>query len=340
MAKRLKVLIVDDSLVFREIMAKAIAADPFLEVVATAQDPFQARDMIELHAPDVLICDVEMPKMSGIEFLRRLLPQYRVPVIVVSSQQSGVLDALPSGEVHFIAKPGWNTVSSVEPFLMELTAKVRAAAHTRVVPPTVTSVQSDQGTDSKTVIAIGASTGGTEALAKLISELPPLMPPILIVQHIPPKFSEMFAERLNRISALDVKEAASGDKLRHGRVLLAPGDRHMRLARSQDGYVVDCRDGERVNGHKPSVDLMFESVAKEAGSHAVGIILTGMGYDGAKGLMSMRRKGARTIGQDEASCVVYGMPRAAFEIGAVEKQLPLERISRYLIQLMERRLPG
>ncbi|WP_438447993.1 protein-glutamate methylesterase/protein-glutamine glutaminase [Gorillibacterium sp. sgz5001074] len=342
--KRIKVLVVDDSMVFREIMARALSSDPGLLVV-TAGDPFEARDRIEENAPDVLVCDVEMPRMNGIEFLRRLLPQYPVPAVIVSSAQAGVFDAMHAGAVDFLAKPGWNTVSQVEPFLMELIAKVKTAAATRVVLPgaakemePVPSAMKPAGYEPGTLIAIGASTGGTEGLARIMQELPPGMPPIAIVQHIPPLFSELFAERLDRISALRVKEAADGDKLLPGVVLLAPGDRHMRVKRLPGGgFGVELHDGERVNGHKPSVDLLFESVAREAGSHAVGVILTGMGYDGAKGLMAMRRKGARTVGQDEASSVVYGMPKAAYEIGAVEKQIPLERMARHLVQLLNGR---
>jgi len=337
--KKIRVLVVDDSIVFREVLSRGVSSDPTIEVVATANDPFDARDKILQYQPDVMTCDVEMPKMNGIEFIRRLLPQYPLPVIVVSTVSGAVFDAMNAGAVDFVAKPDVRSVRSVEIFINEMIGKVKIASAAKVqTGKTVTTSPkiSDKAniTYMNRIIAFGASTGGTEAIYSVLRYLPRNIPGIVIVQHIPPGFSRMFAERLNSTTDLDVKEAQTGDFVEKGRVLIAPGDQHMKIKKVGEKYRVTCIEGDKVNGHCPSVDILFESVAKEAGRNAIGVILTGMGYDGAKGLLSMRRKGARIIGQDERSSVVYGMPKVAFEIGAVEKQVSLEVIPKEILALL------
>lgn len=336
--KRIRVLVVDDSLLFREVLARGISSDPYIEVVAKAVDPFDARDKILEFRPDVMTCDVEMPKMNGIEFIRRLLPQYKLPIIVVSTVSEAVLDAMNAGAVEFVAKPNVQSAKSVEDFINDLIFKIKIAVNAKVLMPKLDSILKPASGDifnQNKIIAIGASTGGTEAIYTLLSRLPSNAPGIVIVQHIPPGFSKMFADRLNSSTGLIVKEAKTGEFLEQGKVLIAPGDKHMRIKKVGSMYKVECFEGDKVNGHCPSVDVLFESVAKECGSNAVGIILTGMGYDGAKGLLSMRKKGARTIGQDEKSSVVYGMPKVANNIGAVEKQASLENMPRVLFSMLK-----
>jgi two-component system chemotaxis response regulator CheB len=337
--KKIKVLVVDDSMVFREVIARGLSADPQIEIVATAQDPFEARDKILKYEPDVMTCDVEMPKMNGIEFLRRLLPQYSIPVIVVSTVSDCVFDAMKAGAVDFVTKPNLGLARTVEDFLYDLTAKVKIASESKVPIKrqsiTRQEVSGNISVDSSRIVAIGSSTGGTEAIYSILKHLPRSCPGIVVVQHIPPVFSKMFADRLNNQTQLQCKEAENGDFVEPGKVLIAPGDHHMRIKKIGERYKVEVFKGEKVNGHCPSVDLLFESVAKEAGNKAIGVILTGMGYDGAKGLLSMRRKGARTIGQDQKSSVVYGMPKVAFNIGAVEKQTSLENIHQLLYSMLK-----
>jgi two-component system, chemotaxis family, protein-glutamate methylesterase/glutaminase len=337
---RIRVLVVDDSLLFREFLSRGLSVDPVIQIVATASDPYDARDKILTFKPDVVTCDIEMPRMNGIQFVRQLLPQYPIPVIVVSSVSEAVLDAMSAGAVDFVTKPDMGSIRHVEQFVEELIRKVKIAARSKVIDGEnrVTSHTGDQEgaavpSDQVDVIAIGASTGGTEAIFNIVRSLPITMPGIVIVQHIPPIFSRMFAERLHLQTRLNVKEAQTGDYIRQGHVYIAPGNKHMRIKRLGKEYRIECVEGEKVNGHCPSADLLFESVAKEAGAKAIGVILTGMGYDGAKGLLAMRRKGARTIGQDAYSSVVYGMPKAAFEVGAVERQIDLHRIAALLVSL-------
>ncbi|WP_068784689.1 protein-glutamate methylesterase/protein-glutamine glutaminase [Paenibacillus phocaensis] len=339
--RALRVLIVDDSMMYREVLALGLASDPSIEVVGKAVDPFDARDQILRFHPDVMICDVEMPKMNGIEFLRRLLPQYRLPVIVVSTISNAVFEAMEAGAVDFVCKPDPRSPQSVEGFIRDLIDKVKMAAKTNVAsrsypaePMNTVSPMPERRFDADRIVAIGASTGGTEAISYLLNRLPSSFPGIVIVQHIPPIFSRMFADRLNQTTPFTVKEAASGDMVEPGKVLIAPGDRHMRLRKAGGRYRIDCFEGEKINGHCPSIDVLFESVSRECGPRAAGIILTGMGYDGAKGLLAMRRKGARTLGQNESSSVVYGMPKVAYELGAVEKQISLELMPRALCSLL------
>ncbi|WP_175562167.1 protein-glutamate methylesterase/protein-glutamine glutaminase [Clostridium magnum] len=339
MGKKIRVLVVDDSIVFREVLSMGISSDPYIEVVAKAVDPFDARDKILEFQPDVMTCDVEMPKMNGIEFIRRLIPQYPLPVVVVSTISESVFEAMKAGAVDFVTKPDVKSVKSVETFIKELILKIKIASMAKVSNTEVNNIAKGiidhkNSKVSNKIIAIGASTGGTEAIYNVLKYLPRSTPGIVIVQHIPPVFSRMFAERLNDSTSLKVKEAQTGDIVEMGSVLIAPGDRHMKIKKIGDKCKVECFSGERVNGHCPSVDLLFESVAKEVGSESIGVILTGMGYDGAKGLLSMRKKGAKTIGQDAKSCVVYGMPKVAFDIGAVEKQASLENISQLIYSII------
>ena len=337
--QRIKVLIVDDSLVFRESLSREIAKDPDIEVVGTATDPYMARDLIIKLKPDVLTLDVEMPKMNGIEFLKKLMPQYPLPVIVVSSVSQNVLDALDAGAVEFVTKPNVTRPGGMASFVNELIIKIKIASTAKVgnrkSDYTPSRPVTSQGIDTMSkIIAIGASTGGTDAIHTVISGLPRDMPPIVIVQHMPPVFTKLYAERLNNTCELEVKEAEDGDALRPGRVLIAPGNYQMRVAKRGSGYIVKCTQEEKVSGHCPSVDVLFDSVADVVGKQSVGVILTGMGRDGANGLLKMKKTGAYTIGQDEKSSVVYGMPMVAFNIGAVDKQLPLDRIDDEIIRFL------
>ncbi|KGK88689.1 chemotaxis protein [Desulfosporosinus sp. HMP52] len=336
--RKIKVLIVDDSLIFREVLARGISTDPVIEVVAKAIDPFDARDKILEFEPDVMTCDIEMPKMNGIEFIKRLLPQYPLPVVVVSSVSMVVFEAMKAGAVDFVTKPNIQSVQDVEGFINELIQKIKIAAKAKIKMLGKSNTRLvEEGVPGKgKLIAIGASTGGTEAVCNILKVLPSQLPGIVVAQHIPPIFSKLFADRLNASTRFQVKEAQTGDYVDPGCVLIAPGGQHMRIKKAGARYKVECFMGEKVNGHSPSIDILFESVAKEVGEGAIGVILTGMGYDGAKGLLAMRRKGCKTLGQDEKSSVVYGMPKVAFEIGAVERQVPLETMAQALVNLLRR----
>ena len=339
----IKVLIVEDSIVFRELLVQNLSRDPAIQVVATAKDPFEARDAILAHKPDVMTLDVELPRMSGIEFLRKLMPQYPLPVVVISSLSDKVFDALKAGAVDFVAKPAVSSRAQLEDFIRnELLVKIKIASTAKIsnIKKTVMkqeeqSLSSVKGKDL--IVAIGASTGGTEAIFDVVKEYGTDIPGIVIVQHMPPGFTEMYAKRLNDQCRVQVKEARTGDRGLPGHVVIAPGgDQHMHLVKVNGMYQVECRKGPKVNGHCPSVDVLFESVAKVAGRDAVGIILTGMGGDGAKGLLAMRKAGARTIGQDESTCVVYGMPKVAYDLGAVEYQEKLSDIPKRTYALLNK----
>lgn len=336
--KTIRVLVVDDSIIFRKLLSLGISSESGIEVVATAKDPFDARDKILQFEPDVMTCDIEMPKMNGIEFIRRLIPQYPIPVIVVSSVSNVVFEALDAGAVDFVVKPNMGDEKSIEQFIYDMIEKIKIASIAKVVQNmtkgSIFSNKSYGNFDCKKIIAIGASTGGTEAIYRILRDMPSTIPGMVIVQHIPPKFSRIFAERLNSSTNLNVKEAENGDYIEQGKVLIAPGDKHMRVRHVAGKYKVECFKGDKVNGHCPSIDILFESVAKEVGKDAVGVILTGMGYDGAKGLLSMKKEGAFTIDQDESSSVVYGMPKVAYNIGAVCKQLSLDKIAFSILEML------
>jgi len=335
----IRVLIVDDSATMRALIAAALSSDPELEVVGEAADPLQARQAIKDLNPDVITLDVEMPNMNGLEFLERLMRLRPMPVVMVSTLTTrgaeATLEALELGAVDCIAKP-----ASGSPHAFDvLPEKVKAAARARVRPSQQARPApkpTGSFTPNQKIVAIGSSTGGVEALLTLVEHLTPNCAPTVITQHMPATFTGSFAERLNRSSAAEVSEARDGDPLVPGRVYLAPGgDRHLEI---EGVTALRCRltPGAPVSGHSPSVDMLFKSVARVAKARAVGVILTGMGRDGAAGLLDMRDAGASTLGQDEASCVVYGMPRAAFELGAVERQLPLEKIAPAIRQLTSR----
>lgn len=337
--KKIRVLVVDDSLLFRELLAKELSADPQIEVVAKASDPFDARDKILAHDPDVMTLDVEMPRMNGIEFLRRLLPQYPLPTVVISAVNDCVFEAIRLGAVDFIRKPDGAHIAAGSEFFKDLLLKVKTASAAKLQPQAAPKSCPRPGSVAAAplggkIIAIGASTGGTVALTTVLASLKPPLPGIVVVQHIPPVFSRMFAQRLNSVTEFEVKEAENGDEVRPGRVLIAPGDKHLRVKRAGAMTKAECFAGEKVNGHCPSVDVLFHSVAP-FGKSAVGVILTGMGYDGAKGLLAMRRAGAHTIGQDEATSVVYGMPMTAYNIGAVEVQAPLDQIAAKICAMLQ-----
>ena len=334
--RRIRVLIVDDSAIVRKVLTDALSAEPDIEVVGTAPDPFVARDKILTLSPDVLTLDIEMPRMDGVTFLKRLMHFHPMPVIVISSlgaaSSRATLDALAAGAIDVLAKPGGP--QSVGELRLSLAAKVRAAAAATVrrpapapAPPAHSSGSSSEHFPPSAVIAIGASTGGTEAILQVLLGLPVNCPGIVIVQHIPPVFSKSFAQRLDSLCRMRVREAQNGDAVEPGLALVAPGDFHMLLKRSGTGYQVEVKQGPQICFQRPAVDVLFRSTAQAAGAHATAAILTGMGADGAQGMLAMKAAGARTIAQDEASCVVFGMPREAIKAGGVDRVLPLSSIS-------------
>ncbi len=348
MMKRIRVLVVDDSALVRELLTAGLAKDPELEVVGSAANPYIARDKIVELRPDVLTLDVEMPRMDGVDFLRRLMPQYPIPVIMVSAlTQKGAqitLEALEAGAIDFVTKPSTDVARGLNQMLADLRQKIKMAAKVdlsawknravRRESPGPVKVRTALSESTDKVIAIGASTGGTEAIRRVISAFPANMPGIVIVQHMPPGFTKHFSDNLNEICEMDVQEAKTGDRVMPGRVLIAPGGKHMTVRRSGGIYLVDCQEGENVNGHCPSVDVLFHSVARYVAGNAVGVILTGMGGDGAEGLLAMRQAGARTIAQDEATCVVFGMPKVAIDRGGVEKIGPLDTIPQMIVSTL------
>lgn len=338
--RQIKVIVVEDSLLFRKLLVNSLEADPNIKVVAQVTDPYEARDAIIQYKPDVMTLDVELPRMSGIEFLRKLMPQYPLPVVVISSLSNKVFDALEAGAVDFVSKPSGTDKLGLERFLkQELVTKVKIASTAKVGKYKAAAVHDSflnaaSAAASDRVIAIGASTGGTEAIFEVVKLFKRDIPGVVIVQHMPPGFTKMYADRLNNQCEVAVKEAKTGDCVLPGQVLIAPGDKHMRLIRVNGMYQVECKAGPNVNGHCPAVDVLFDSVSRIAGKKAIGVILTGMGGDGAKGLLEMRNAGAQTIGEDEASCVVYGMPKVAYDIGAVQYQLPLTAITDKIYSLL------
>ncbi len=381
--RRIKLLVVDDSILFREVLSRYIRQDIQIDIVGTAGDPYSARDMILKYEPDVMTLDIEMPRMDGVAFLKKLMPQYYVPTIIVSSSEEHKKAAQDAGAIEFIPKPIARTNSDMERFSNVICAAIKRAyakggsligkanvrpasggtvydkadktekpdtairpiissfattsAPAKPTPPKAPEQLSRQSNRSlphngtkfrKTdvIIALGASTGGTEALEQVVKVFPEDTPPVIIVQHMPAGFTKLYSERLNRNCKMQVKEAEDGDRLRRGLIIIGAGEHHLRLCRDARGYFVSSKSGEKVSGHCPSVDVMFTSVSEVAGANAIGAILTGMGRDGASGLLKMRNAGAFTIGQDKESCVVYGMPMEAFNIGAVEIQAPLYNI--------------
>ena len=345
--RQIRVLVVDDSLVFRELLVACLKSDPAIEVVAAVGDAFQARDAILEHRPDVMTLDVELPRMDGIEFLRKLMPQYPLPVVMISSLSDKVFDALQAGAVDFVAKPRNSDRAQLEVFLKtELPLKIKIASTARISGIKKKTLDLAEhasvglrGTDKdiNLMVAIGASTGGTEAIASVIKEFGTDIPGVVIVQHMPAGFTQMYAKRLDDQCRVRVKEAETGDVVLPGQVLIAPGgDRHMRVVKVGNQYQVECKAGPKVNGHCPSVDVLFDSVAKVVGNRALGIILTGMGGDGAKGLLAMKEAGAKTIGQDESTCVVYGMPKVAYDLGAVQYQEKLGDIPKRTYSLLNK----
>lgn len=347
--KNIKVLIIDDSLLFRNVLKSELDQDQQINVVGTAVDPVDAMDKIKVLNPDILTLDVEMPKMDGLTFIKKLMKEHPMKVVLVSSMNISVFDALHSGAVDFVKKPDMSSKNNLQMFFRELKTKIKIASIAKLVTHagskkeevsdeavrTVVPAKEKQitlRTSTKKIIAIGASTGGTEATLKILKDLPKETPGILVTQHMPSGFTKMYADRLNKICKIEVREAANGDRLENGLALIAPGEKHMKLKKDSKGYYVSCSAGEKVSGHCPSVDVLFNSVAETAGSNSVGIILTGMGKDGAQGLMNMKKVGAYTIGQDEKSCVVYGMPMVAYNIGAVQIQASIDNIADILIK--------
>ncbi len=353
MARKIRVLIVDDSALVRQTLTEVLRSDPEIEVLATASDPFVAAKRLRDEVPDVITLDVEMPRMDGITFLRKLMAQHPIPVVMCSSlTEEGsetLMQALEAGAVDIILKPRVDTAQFLLESRVRICDVVKAAAQARLrkrngsAPasrsiPVTQKLSADvmlppprvgqaMARTTECVVCIGASTGGTELLREVLQSLPPASPGIVIVQHMPELFTAAFANRLNGLCALDIKEAADGDTVLRGHVLIAPGNRHTMLQRSGARYYVTVKDGPLVSRHRPSVDVLFRSAAQNAGSNALGIIMTGMGDDGARGLLEMKQAGAATIAQDEATSIVFGMPKEAIALGAADKVLPLERLA-------------
>ena len=347
--KKIRVLVVDDSLLARSMITKGLSAHPRIEVVGFAINTLDARQKIPALSPDVVTMDVEMPGQNGIEFLKEYLPTNPIPVILVSSLNLKVFDALAAGAVDFVRKP--STEDTQASFITALAQKVLVASmsRVRVARPSAVSAAGAAAAAAaasasptgllggnpalnSVVIGLGASTGGTEATLEVMKRLPADIPPRVIVQHMPKGFTEMYANRLNNLCQMEVREAKNGDELRRGLALVAPADLQARIVRIGDKYTVSCMPGEKVSGHRPSVDALFQSMSEVVRCKMVGIIMTGMGQDGAAGLLAMRRKGAYTIGQDQESSVVYGMPKVAHDIGAVCTQAPCEGVANVLLR--------
>ncbi|MDD5451428.1 MAG: chemotaxis response regulator protein-glutamate methylesterase [Desulfovibrionales bacterium] len=351
MSEKIKVLVVDDSAVVRQTLNEILDSDPDIEVIATAQDPYVAAERLKKAVPDVITLDVEMPRMDGITFLRKLMAQHPIPVVICSTLTTQgaqtTLQALEYGAVEIIEKPKMGTKQFLEESRIRICDAVKAAAQVTLRPRKIRKVEEKLTADvimakpktkamaetTEKVVLIGASTGGTEALRAFLEALPHDTPGMVIVQHMPEKFTSAFAARLNGLCRVEVKEAENGDGVVTGRALIAPGNKHTLLKRSGARYYVEIKDGPLVSRHRPSVDVLFRSGARYAGTNAVGVIMTGMGDDGAQGLLEMKEAGAFTIAQDEATCVVFGMPKEAIKRGAVDKILPLPAIPREVIKI-------
>ena len=347
---RIKVLVVDDSAVVRQVVTNLLNADPDIEVIAAAADPILAIAKMNVQWPDVVVLDIEMPRMDGITFLKKIMAEHPTPVVICSTlAESGTqtaMAALAAGAVTIITKPKIGLKQFLEDDSEDIISAVKAAAKANMksVRATVKNTadvimpaadkHSAMIQTTERVVALGTSTGGTQALEVVLTALPRVTPGIVIVQHMPEKFTAAFAERLNSLCQIEVREAQNNDRVINSRALIAPGGKHMLLRRTGAQYYVEVMDGPLVNRHRPSVDVLFRSVAKCAGANALGVIMTGMGDDGAAGLAEMRNAGARTVAQDEASCVVYGMPKEAVKRGGVEKTVPLGAIAREIMQQM------
>jgi two-component system chemotaxis response regulator CheB len=348
--KKIRVLVVDDSALARKILVDGLSKDPAIEVIGTARDPYVARDILVKERPDVITLDVEMPRMDGVTFLKKYMPVIPTPTVMVSAlTERGkriTIKALEAGAVDVVVKPKIGVVDEFPLMMDELRERVKAAAavdvsrYARAQPEAqrpMTPVEDNGALHETTdrVIAMGASAGGVAALVRIIPAFLPAAPGIVVVQHMPAGFTASFAQRLDGLAAMQVKEAQSGDRVRPGLVLLAPGgERHMEVRRSGGQYRVVLRNGEKVSGHRPSVDVLFHSVARHAGRNAAAVILTGMGSDGAEGLVAIRQAGGRTLAQDEQTSVVFGMPRAAWEKGGAEMQVPLDKIPTRLLKAL------
>lgn len=342
--RKIRVLVVDDSAVARAFLIKGLSVYPYIEVVGYAINALDATAKIQRLNPDVMTLDVEMPGTNGIDFLGQLMPEHPLPVILVSSLNLRVFDALAAGAVDFVRKP--DGVESRDAFLRALAQKIVVASRAKVAPcrraaarqavPAVPAAMLGRGSGlidlDHTIIGLGASTGGTEATLEVLKRLPADIPGMVIVQHMPKGFTGMYAQRLNKLCAMEVREAKNGDEIHRGLALIAPADLQARVVRMGTRYTLACQPGDKVSGHRPSVDALFSSMAAQVKCHMVGIIMTGMGRDGASGLLEMRRAGAYTIGQDKESCVVYGMPGVAHDIGAVMIQASCENIAPVLLQ--------
>lgn len=355
---KIRLIIVEDSLFFRDLLVTNLVGNPDIEIVAIAKDPIEAMDKILEYKPDVMTLDIELPKMNGLDFLKKLMPKHPIRTIVVSTLSDKVFEAMRAGAVDFVAKPTTSDPKKIQDFVKnELPTKIKVAASASLKVPVPTAelwnkqnepevfekkpvesevrsrlgrVSFDLKPKKNTIIAIGASTGGTEATTTVLKTMGSDLPGIVVTQHMPAGFTKMYAERLDGKAGLKVrvKEAESGDMVLPGHVYIAPGgEQQMKIVKANGGYQIVLYKSEKVSGHCPSVDVLFQSVAEAAGRNAVGIILTGMGADGAKGLLAMRQAGARTIGQDQQSCVVYGMPKVAYELGAVEYQEDIHDIT-------------
>ncbi|OYZ20081.1 MAG: hypothetical protein B7Y39_11185 [Bdellovibrio sp. 28-41-41] len=344
--RKIRVLIVDDSKTIRELLTKILSQDPNINVVGQAEDPLKAELLLPTTKPDVITLDVHMPRMTGVQWLKTLVPKYKLPVVMITSLElkdgNEVFEALELGAIDYIQKPSLSDLNSAAPLIREkvinaASAKVRGPRHIKKFVP---SGNPNFAFDPHIVIAIGASTGGTEALKEVLTALPKNIPPIVIVQHIPPVFSRAFADRMNSLCPFEVKEAESGDAVHSNRVLIAPGGTQMKVIKKPSGLFVEINDDPPMTRHKPSVDYLFQSVAETLGKKTIGVILTGMGSDGTNGLLKMKEKGSMTLSQDEDSCVVYGMPKSAWESGASQLQVPLDEIPLKLTQLWVLKKPA
>ena len=353
--KKIRVLIVDDSAVVRQSLSSILQSDPYIEIMGTAADPIIAAKKIQFEVPDVITLDIEMPRMDGLTFLQKIMSQHPIPVVIISSLTAKgtetAMKALQYGASEIIAKPAMNASQFFNEAKIMICDAVKAASQAKltrlkvgqqtemvVQPKYSADVILERGDfkshiiDTDKIIVLGASTGGTEAIRHILRELPARTPGIAIVQHMPEVFTKSFADGLNRTSAMEVKEAADGDRIYQGRVLIAPGNKHLLLKRTGKEYSVEVKEGPLVNRHRPAVDVLFRSAARYAGKNALGILLTGMGADGAKGLLELKETGSYTIAQDQQSCVVFGMPKEAIQLGAAEKVLGLNEIAPFIVE--------